>query len=165
MRSSNVRKLHDIFTDNWLTPLDLVEVLGPFDLDPCCPKMMPWRTARQMVCLPNDGLTVKWHGRVWCNPPYSNPLAWVEKMVDHANGIMLIPGKSPDTKWCQLAYTSATAVLFLRGRILFYTEKGDKSKGKWMPNVLVAFGEFNAMMLKNLPFDSEYRGVYFKRIE
>lgn len=32
----------------WLTPPHIIEALGPFDLDPCCPPTMPWRTATQI---------------------------------------------------------------------------------------------------------------------
>lgn len=37
--------------DGWLTPLDLIQALGPFGLDPCCPAAMPWRTARRMLTI------------------------------------------------------------------------------------------------------------------
>ena len=40
----------------WLTPRYIIDALGPFDLDPCCPPKMPWRTAAEMVCRPADGL-------------------------------------------------------------------------------------------------------------
>ena len=29
----------------WLTPPAWIEALGPFDMDPCCPPVMPWPTA------------------------------------------------------------------------------------------------------------------------
>lgn len=32
-------------TDRWLTPPEIVEALGPFDLDPCAEAVMPWKTA------------------------------------------------------------------------------------------------------------------------
>lgn len=39
---------------SWLTPPEIINALGPFDLDPCCPPppTMPWRTATQMVHWP-----------------------------------------------------------------------------------------------------------------
>lgn len=71
----------------WLTPPWIVQKLGHFDLDPCTPPVMPWRTADRMISLqtesevecpvgfvrtePGDGTKVDWEGkRVWCNPPY-----------------------------------------------------------------------------------------------
>ena len=43
----------------WLTPKWIIDVLGAFDLDPCCPDgEMPWRTADMMVRKKEDGLRV-----------------------------------------------------------------------------------------------------------
>ena len=36
---------HYIGKEEWLTPPDLVQLLGPFDLDPCAPVRRPWDTA------------------------------------------------------------------------------------------------------------------------
>lgn len=36
-------------TDRWLTPPEIIEALGPFNLDPACEPVMPWRTAGIMV--------------------------------------------------------------------------------------------------------------------
>jgi len=33
-------------TDVWLTPPAIIEALGEFDLDPCCPNNLPWATAK-----------------------------------------------------------------------------------------------------------------------
>jgi hypothetical protein len=38
----------DDTANTWLTPLSLIQSLGAFDLDPCCPPVMPWRTATLM---------------------------------------------------------------------------------------------------------------------
>jgi hypothetical protein len=163
--------------DSWLTPKDQIDLLGPFDLDPCCPtEGMPWRTARAMVLwsgapgevpqveahygkenwqeaydMRGDGLALDWspYGRVWCNFPYSDPLPWVEKMAEHKNGILLAPGKSPDAKWGQLLLGSADLVFFPRGRFAFWRPDGTPSKGKWNPHVYAAYGWANvdAMLL------------------
>lgn len=72
----------------WLTPPEIIDALGPFDLDPCCPPTMPWRTAAQMVHWPNDGLQVDWTGkRVWCNPPYGrDAVPFLRKMAENKTG-------------------------------------------------------------------------------
>ena len=63
-------------TTTWLTPPELIQALGPFDLDPCAaPSPRPWPTAAQHIELPRDGLAEPWSGYVWLNPPYSHA-AW-----------------------------------------------------------------------------------------
>lgn len=147
--------------DTWLTPPLLVKALGPFDLDPCCPPTMPWRTAKRMIKQPKDGLAAKWAGRVWCNPPFSDILPWVAKMAVHGNGIMLLPAKSPETRWGQAALNGMDAVLFLKGRLLFHYEDGSRSTGKWSPYMLLAFGGHNVRTLALL--DDEWTGVLLTR--
>ena len=72
----------------WLTPPHIIDTLGPFDLDPCCPPKMPWQTATEMVCRPADGLAVDWRGkRVWLNPPYGREaVPFLRKMAIGGTG-------------------------------------------------------------------------------
>ena len=56
-------------THDWLTPPEILEALGPFDMDPCASQFQPWRTAAQQFTIEDDGLAREWQGRVWCNPP------------------------------------------------------------------------------------------------
>lgn len=147
-------------TDTWLTPPDLLEALGPFDMDPCCPPFMPWRTARRMIHRPHDGLALPWRGRVWCNPPYSKMMPWVDKMRDHGNGILLAPAKSTDSRWGQTILSTADAVLFFKGRLLFHFVNGERSSGKWMANLLAAWGGANARALKKLSKSEQFSGTY-----
>ncbi len=136
--------------DTWLTPPALLNALGPFDLDPCAADTMPWATAAKMIAPPNDGLAASWAGRVWVNPPYSDPLPWVHKFLAHGDGLMLVPARSPETKWGQAILTGATGVLFLKGRLLFHYTDGSQSKGKWLPNMLVAAGIDNFKCLQHI---------------
>lgn len=129
-------------TDTWLTPQYIIRALGPFDLDPCCPKDMPWETADIMLTPEIDGLKAAWEGYVWCNPPFSKMLPWVAKMVEHNNGIMLVPAKSTDSKWGQCVLENCTSVLFQKGRIAFNYIDGTPSTGKWSPYMFAAFGQY-----------------------
>jgi phage N-6-adenine-methyltransferase len=54
----------------------------------------------------DDGLARSWVGeRVWCNPPYSNLAAWVQKAwaeLDRTLGIvMLLPANRVEQRWWQ----------------------------------------------------------------
>lgn len=146
-------------TNDWLTPPELVSALGPFDLDPCVCGSMPWRTAavtcakdpagqgNPHVDLIGDGLEMPWSGRVWCNPPWDDPMPWVSRMTRHWNGMMLTSAKSTDTKWAQAILSAAHAVLFFKGRLLYHYPDGRKSTGGWTPSMLAAFGRENAPFL------------------
>lgn len=56
----------------------------------------------------HDGLSQPWMGRVWCNPPYSQLNAWVEKAWHEWKGaewleliVMLVPANRPEQAWWQ----------------------------------------------------------------
>lgn len=75
----------------WLTPPELVQKLGEFDLDPCSPINPPFLHATNNFTTNHDGLTQKWFGRVYLNPPYGRGMElWLEKLKYHGNGIALI---------------------------------------------------------------------------
>lgn len=150
-------------TDTWLTPPELIHVLVPFDMDVCCPPVMPWRTATRMIHFPEEnGLEIPWEGRVWCNPPYSKVDPWADRMVAHRNGLVLVGGKSIDAQWCQKMLRTCDGAFLFEGRLLFHFEDGKKSNGKWMPNLLFAFGEENYDALTRLK-PAGFKGVAMLR--
>ena len=51
-------------THDWLTPPELLQALGAFDMDPCASQYQPWRTAAQQFTIEDDGLAREWRGRV-----------------------------------------------------------------------------------------------------
>lgn len=73
------------YSDGWYTPKFIIDGLGKFDLDPCAPSVPLFKTAEIMYNEFDDGLTQKWEGRVWLNPPYSRPLInkFMRRMADH----------------------------------------------------------------------------------
>lgn len=80
-----------------------------------------------------DGLALPWSGRVWCNPPYSDCGAWVQKAwaewyrTDGPSLIaMLLPANRVEQGWWQDHVeqdrdqpNSPLRVEFLRGRMRF----------------------------------------------
>ena len=62
--------------DEWYTPVEIIRSLGDFDLDPASSKeaFRLNQSAKKIYTAKDNGLVQKWEGRVWLNPPYSNPL-------------------------------------------------------------------------------------------
>lgn len=100
--------------DDWATPADLVRLIEhylfedkQFDLDACA-------DATNAKCMDffdkeTDGLAQDWateYRRVWCNPPYSQVAAWMEKAycqsLKGCTVACLVPA-STETKWHQTA--------------------------------------------------------------
>lgn len=142
-------------TTTWLTPLHIIDALGPFDLDPC--GYPEWPTAAKFICLPDDGLAAEWSGRVWLNPPYGNAVwTWLDKLADHGDGIALIFARTETSGFVRQVWQRADAVNFLHGRLRFHTPDGGLGAGNaGAPSCLVAYGERNVRAL----FDSPLAGT------
>jgi hypothetical protein len=138
-------------TNDWLTPLSLLQRLGSFDLDPCGCVGMPWATATATYYLPeHDGLVEPWFGRVWCNPPYGpNVSDWAKRMAAHGNGIMLVFLRTDTTTWQKDILPFADATLLLDGRVHFYRPSGERGKSGTAPSALLAYGQNNVDALRH----------------
>jgi hypothetical protein len=110
----------------WYTPaeiLDLVrEVFGTIDLDPCWHPHSLVRAARTYSAAA-DGLSRRWSGKVFLNPPYGRVIdKWVAKLVEeHAGGrvpeaIAVLPART-DTAWFQRL--DVYPRVFVHGRLRF----------------------------------------------
>lgn len=131
-------------THTWLTPPHILTALGPFDLDPCAaPEPRPWPTATEHWT--ELSLIRPWHGRVWLNPPYG-PFAadFLDRLADHGNGIALIFARTETATFFPWVWSHATALLFLKGRVRFYTKEGRQGGSAGAPSVLIAYGPENA---------------------
>lgn len=128
-------------TNTWLTPKYLIDELGDFDLDPCAaPLPRPWPTAKKMISLPDDGLSYKWEGRVWLNPPYGKHTGiWLDRLAKHGNGVALVFART-DTKWFQKAAKSADKLFFLKGRVKFCRPDGTSDTNAGHGSVLIFYG-------------------------
>lgn len=134
---------------DWLTPPEIIQILGDFDLDPCTPAHMPWKTAKSRWTPADDGLRQPWLGRVWLNPPYGpHTAAWMEKMCEHDNGIALIPARTETRMFYNFVWGHASGVCFIRGRLRFFHPDGRRAKQTInAPTALIAYGEDNLTAL------------------
>lgn len=134
--------------NSWQTPIEIINALGRFDLDPCAAPSAPDRCALIGYCGINDGLYLPWFGRVFCNPPYgrfSRP--WLEKCAEHGNAIALVTPKSIGARWFQ-SLLKGTTVLFLQGRVPFIDSiSGEPAAANTQWSCLIAWGENNRAVL------------------
>ena len=139
---------HRAGTTTWLTPPHITAALGEFDLDPC--GYPGWPTARQAICLPDDGLAAKWTGRVWLNPPYGAEVwTWLDRLADHGDGIALIFARTETEGFVRQVWGKADAVMFLHGRLHFHKPDGVRAKANaGAPSCLVAYGQRNVEALR-----------------
>lgn len=145
-------------TDEWYTPIELINSLGEFDLDPCAPINPLWQTARTMYNKYDDGLSKEWFGRIWLNPPYSRPLIeqFVRKMADHGNGIALLFNRCDSKMFQDVIFEKATAMKFLRKRIRFYRQDGTRGESPGCGSILIAFGQDNAKILNECDIQGKF---------
>ncbi len=149
--------------DEWLTPPEIVQALGPFDLDPCAPVVRPWDTARKHYTVEDDGLRQPWEGRVWLNPPYGRETGrWLARLAEHGDGIALIFARTETSVFFEQVWRKADAVLFFEGRLTFYHVSGVKADNNGgAPSCLVAYGRACAGRLLHYA-DAETAGYYVR---
>jgi hypothetical protein len=135
-------------TDDWLTPPELVRSLGAFDLDPCGSTRQTSDLAVSTYRLPDhNGLLEPWHGRVWCNPPFSQMKAWAQRFAVHNNGIMVCPMRFR-YRWTDVFMETADAILLLRDTIRWINSDGLTQLGNIFDMMLVAYGPGNTEALR-----------------
>ncbi len=149
-------------TDVWLTPPDLINSLGEFDLDPCCPNNLKWKTATNYYSLENgqNGLELPWDGRIWLNPPYSDWSPFIKRLSEHNNGICLIFARTETKAFFNYVWNCADSILFVRRRVKFLKADGTKGGGSTAPSVLIAYGGNNTESLEKSGVEGKL--VYLK---
>lgn len=122
--------------NEWYTPAKYIEaarkVLGTIDLDPAS-SVTAQKTVRaeRFFTIRDNGLQQDWRGRVWLNPPYSQPaiLHFCQKMVaelsvGNVTEAIMLTHNYTDTAWFHHAESIASAICFTRGRIPFVDQDG-----------------------------------------
>lgn len=128
-------------TCEWETPqalFDSLNVKYGFTLDVCATpenaKCAEYYTKEQ------DGLSKKWHGRCWMNPPYGRAIGkWMQKACESVMQgdcemvCCLVPART-DTAWWH-DYAAKGKVEFVRGRLRF----GRATTNAPFPSAIVIF--------------------------
>jgi hypothetical protein len=134
--------------DELYTPKHIFDALKViFDLDVCAPAGGPLHVpAVEYFDEEADGLTAKWFGCVWMNPPFSKPSPWVKKWLEHGNGIALLP-LSGNSRWWRDLWHSQAGVLMVEPNTGFINTDGEERKIMYGIS-LWAIGDHNVAALK-----------------
>lgn len=137
----------------WYTPSYIIEsakkAMGGIDVDPASSV-----TANTFVeadfyyTKDTDGLSNEWHGNVWMNPPYGQPLindfinTFCQKWDDgeFKQGIVLV-NNATETRWFQSLLDVCDCVCFPKGRISYMDKNGEPSKTPLQGQAILYFGE------------------------
>lgn len=138
--------------DSWSTPDDVIalarQVLGTIDLDPATNAPAQARIgAKAHYTKDDDGLSREWHGNVWLNPPYSQPLCsqFAAKLVEEYDAervqqAILLVNNATDTKWLQ-PLLRRFPICLLEGRVRFVNEKNEPAMSPRDAQVIVYLGK------------------------
>ena len=106
-------------------------------------------TSRSVIWVPCKGkifdssLIAPWHGFVWMNPPYGGRNGirpWLEKFVEHGNGVCLVPDRT-SAPWWQYIACASDAVLFVSPKIQFLRPSGKPGPSPANGSTLIAIGK------------------------
>ena len=155
--------------DEWMTPDWILDTLPPIDLDPCYHSASGVRASSTYdIRKGQDGLSLPWHGTVFCNPPYSRTAAWLARCRMHGTwrgcvAIALVPAVPGDGPWAREVWGHASAIGFIRGRVAFRHPGTGEEVVRGRGHALVVWGD-----LQSLPQHSKiiwvklHGGAYLK---
>lgn len=139
--------------NEWYTPKYIVdaarEVLGDIDLDPASsPTANKIVQAKYIYTAEDSGLNHRWYKNIWMNPPYQRGLVnkFLSRLVeDYKAGRVcqacVLVNNATETIWWQHLSSVASAVCFLRGRVKFLDEHGNKANSPLQGQCVVYIGE------------------------
>ena len=143
---------HNSGENEWYTPPAYIKaarnVMDGIDCDPASSE-----TANKIVqatvyhTIEDNGLMQPWTGRVWMNPPYSQPeiadfCAELSKRFDtgETTQACVLVNNATDTDWCQRLLIRASAVCLIRGRVRFLNPAGEPVGAPLQGQIVIYLG-------------------------
>jgi ParB family chromosome partitioning protein len=138
--------------NEWYTPTEYIEaareVLGEITCDPASSELANRNIKAQIYFTKDDdGLSQKWSGKVWLNPPYSKDLitrfsrAAAEKYQSgEIDAACLLVNNATETLWFQELIGVASAVCFPRGRVKYLDRTGKPANTPLQGQAIVYLG-------------------------
>ena len=132
-----VRGTQGTGNDEWHTPAEDMDLprqfLGEFDLNPASSDLAQLTVkAKKYFTKADDGLKHEWHGRVWLNPPYAQPLMTdfvnhliTERKAGRVTEAIMLTHNYTDSAWFQDAAAVADAICFAKDRVRFVNPDPD----------------------------------------
>lgn len=122
---------HNSGNNEWYTPTEYIaaarEVLGEIDLDPASSAIANKIIgAKKFYSIDDDGLSKKWRGRVWMNPPYASNLIgqFTAKLCVHVRAgdvpeAIVLVNNATEAEWFEDMASLASTVMFTYSRVKF----------------------------------------------
>jgi hypothetical protein len=123
--------------NEWYTPPEYIEAarlaMGRIDCDPASSSIANRRVkAERFFTADDNGLAQKWHGAVWMNPPYAQPLIahfaeavaakFEAREIEQA---CVLVNNGTETEWFQRMLAAGSAACFTRSRVRFLDPQGN----------------------------------------
>ncbi len=150
-----VRRAHvsqNTGNNEWYTPSEIIEaarsVLGVIDVDPASTKKVNKVVkAKIFYTKETDGLTKKWKGNVWMNPPYARLLvrqfmATIVHKIEsgEVTQAIVLVNNATETEWFKKLADICSVVCFPTGRIKFIDPDGNPSGHPLQGQAILYFG-------------------------
>lgn len=151
---------HNSGENEWYTPTEYVEAaraaMGEIDCDPASSKLANRTVKAELYYTAEEnGLASEWHGRVWMNPPYAQPLCqqfcsllvakYQAKEIEQA---CVLVNNSTETNWFQEMLSACTAICLVKGRVKFLDTNGNPG-APLQGQAVLYFGKRQATFQKN----------------